>query len=501
MERIVFKNVCWFILVVVFVFLVPHPSRAAVRFSEIAWMGSSPVYATSSYAEWIELYNDASSTADVTGWKIFKANGATQLIQLSGSIGAQGYYVVGRKTASVPDPLPGVSDYVNSFGGSRLSNSGEYLTLQNSTGATVDSLDNSGGWVGGSSTTTPKQTMQLSGGQWITAAPTPRAANATITGDTSDNTGNDTSTTTTQQSSSNTGLTQSSGISTTLSSHENPAELSSLDDTPTLLEIAAGRNRLAFAGTPMHFTARSVLGKIDTTSATQFVWTFGDGGIATSTNPDHMYLFSGDYQIVVNAVAGANQSVDRLLVKVEDPKFVLQIGSVGTAGFVEIENKGDREINIGRAQLRVLDRAFVFPPDTIIARHASVRFGNYITGLAATSSAELVWHDGHVVARFDSTPVVVVPTAGVAEPVAAVPTEPTQLDSPVSEQVPEHPVAVAYHASIVSRPTLAVAALAATSDATTTVTIIPQRESLLSRVAHLPSVAVARLYGLFFNVK
>lgn len=146
------------------------PVFASVSITEIAWMGT----AESQFGEWIELYNDSSESISLAGWKLYEAGGEQLIFTLTKTIPSESYLLIERTTASSPDPVPGVNDESGSFGGSGLSNTGEYLVLKNSGGTIEQSLNFLSGWPAGDATT--KQTMQWDGSKWITSSPTPKAS-------------------------------------------------------------------------------------------------------------------------------------------------------------------------------------------------------------------------------------------------------------------------------------------------------------------------------------
>ncbi|MBN2406533.1 MAG: lamin tail domain-containing protein [Elusimicrobia bacterium] len=115
-----------------------------VVINEIAWAGTSPSYISD---EWIELYNNTGGAVDLTDWKLYEAGGATLICTLSGSIGANGYYLIERTDDTTVSDI--AADQFGSFGGSGLSNSGEYLVLKDSVGELIDRVDCSSGWVAG----------------------------------------------------------------------------------------------------------------------------------------------------------------------------------------------------------------------------------------------------------------------------------------------------------------------------------------------------------------
>ncbi len=116
-----------------------------VVINEIAWAGTL----ASTSDEWLELYNNTGSDIDLTGWGIYKDNGDTLLIGLSGTINAKGFYLIERTDDLTVRDING--DVVGSFGGSGLGNSGEFLIVKDSLGNIIDLIDCSSGWFAGSS--------------------------------------------------------------------------------------------------------------------------------------------------------------------------------------------------------------------------------------------------------------------------------------------------------------------------------------------------------------
>ncbi len=114
-------------------------SPGEVVISEIAWMGTT----TSANDEWLELYNNTGSTISLTGWTLAAADG-TPTINLSGSIPADGYYLLERTDDTT---VPGVAADDTYTGA--LNNDGEGLILRDDTAAIIDQVDASSGWFAG----------------------------------------------------------------------------------------------------------------------------------------------------------------------------------------------------------------------------------------------------------------------------------------------------------------------------------------------------------------
>lgn len=135
--------------------------------SEIAWMGN----ASSTNAEWIELYNNTTSTIELTGWTL-EAEDGSPAIDLEGKIEPQGFFLLER---SSDDSLPGMAADLLYSGA--LNNSGEVLVLKDPQGNEIDSVN---AWYAGNNES--KETMQrkdvkISGTEpqnWVTSPRSPR---------------------------------------------------------------------------------------------------------------------------------------------------------------------------------------------------------------------------------------------------------------------------------------------------------------------------------------
>jgi len=117
----------------------PIKSLLTVVINEIAWMGTG---AANSNDEWIELYNNSSSSVDLTGWKI-KKNGEDFINISSSIIPGLGFYLLERTASNTTDVI---EDYIYT---GALSNKGEKLELINAENILIDSVDCSNGWFAG----------------------------------------------------------------------------------------------------------------------------------------------------------------------------------------------------------------------------------------------------------------------------------------------------------------------------------------------------------------
>jgi hypothetical protein len=145
----------------------PLLTHASVCINEIAWMGT----ATSSFDEWLELYNDGSTATRLDGWTLTDS-GSLSII-LTGTLAPHAYAVLERTN---DDSAPGKAFLIYT---GALSNSGKTLTLTNTRGTVEDEVVGGANWknIGGDNST--KHTAQRTDSGWVTAPPTPGKANET----------------------------------------------------------------------------------------------------------------------------------------------------------------------------------------------------------------------------------------------------------------------------------------------------------------------------------
>jgi len=158
----------------------------SILINEVAWMGT----ATSSYDEWIELYNKASQSIDLTNW-LLEAEDGTPSIVLTASISANGYYLLERTDDTTISNINADQIYTGD-----LHNSGENLFLKDNNGNIIDQVDCADGWFAGDND--EKRTMEKSENGWQTYSGsgsgaldadnnpilgTPKAKNSTLNND------------------------------------------------------------------------------------------------------------------------------------------------------------------------------------------------------------------------------------------------------------------------------------------------------------------------------
>lgn len=146
----------------------PSVSSADVRITEIMYDTDG----SDSKREWIEIYNDADSPADISKLKFTdKSAHALNAPPKNGGTGsltipARGYAVIASDAKTFTAGNPSVAIVIDSV--MSLTNSGASISL----GDSVATYSKSMGAAG------TGESLQLSGSAWIHAKPTPGAANA-----------------------------------------------------------------------------------------------------------------------------------------------------------------------------------------------------------------------------------------------------------------------------------------------------------------------------------
>ena len=161
-------KIALFISLFVFAGLIPANFICAAEpldivISEIAWMGTD----TSSADEWIELYNNTTSTIDITGWTLKSGDNSPNIIfetEIGSKTGggrvsscflvsAHGFYLMERTNDDTVSDI--TADYIYT---GALNNEGETLELRDAQGNLIDAVDFADKWLFGNNAT--KQTME-----------------------------------------------------------------------------------------------------------------------------------------------------------------------------------------------------------------------------------------------------------------------------------------------------------------------------------------------------
>lgn len=326
----------------------PHITHAAVFISEIAWMGTS----VSANDEWIELANNADAAVDISGWTLVAQDGSPS-IALTGTIPAHGFFLLER---SNDDAVPQI--VANVIYAGALGNTGEVLRLSDASGALVDEVSMSYGWIAGDNST--KDTMQKAGNNWVTASPTPKAPNATksvVQNESEEDDDGDTTDTATHESQISSEELSSNG----LKAKQN-------------LTLYAGRERTVVVGQTVRFDGALTDTKHNyIIDGVDFVWNFGDGTTGTSYDALHTYTFPGTYVVILHATYQGVHYIARTEVDVVASHIdMVEAGP----GFVTLKNDDAHEVNLSGFVISHKEGTVYIPEDTIMLPDSTLRLSH-----------------------------------------------------------------------------------------------------------------------------
>jgi len=282
----------------------PPPTETdKIIINEIAWMGTT----SSSNDEWIELFNNSSSTAIIDNWTLKITE---DIVNLTGSI------------------LPG--DYLILNNIPNLNNNGETLELRDSENNPIDSVDASQKWLAGNNDT--KQTMERKiDGSWQTSlnpGGTPGAPNSVGAEEPPP-------------------ITPSGGGGggSTATNHPPIAQAGS-DQT-----ILTGQE-IIFDGSKSSDPDNDKL---------NFFWNFGNGEISEKEKISFSYNFPGTYLVTLTVSDGKLEATDALEIYVFVAGVVISEFNP-SQNWVELYNSSEQIINLENYKLN----NFVFPKGSLI---------------------------------------------------------------------------------------------------------------------------------------
>jgi hypothetical protein len=340
--------------------------------------------------EWIEVYNESPSDSDFTTYKFFEANTNHGIDVVNGdkNISPSEYAVLVQDLNKFKTDFPSYTGKIfkSSFS---LSNSGEVLSLKDSTGAMVSTVNYSPTSVGAKS----GDTINFDGTNWVKGTASPGSAYVLSTGESATTT---TTTSTTTETTS----------STTISAVYSPVyQYRSYFPESEKIYLYVGENKSTLSGATTVFEANAVMGdKKPLLNATYF-WSFGDGASAEGKTVKHIYKYPGEYTVNVEAYANGSKAEDKIYVKATVPNIKVNIKVIGGEKAVEIINQGVDEIDLGGFGVKTTGGEFlgfnILPKKLSILGKRSINIPQETLKFATgTTALQLLYENGKVLSEF-----------------------------------------------------------------------------------------------------
>lgn len=346
--------------------MIPAPAFAGVVITEIMYN----LEGADSNREWIEVTNVGSAPVGLNGYRFFESdtNHRLEVVQGSAQLAAGASAVIADDAEQFRSDWPDYSGMLfdSSFA---LKNTGETLTIRDPGLNDLDSVTYSPDW-GADGT---GESLQLSGSDWIAAAPTPGT-----TGDVPQESAG------TQQSAENTDSEQSGPLRPRIEPE---------------FYADAGGDRTVIAGADTTYTGVGLTPDGEELTKVEFIWNFGNGEMKRGREVIHHYDYPGTYRVFLTVASGKTTASDAIRVRAVAPNVGV---SDESADFVELTNHSDRELDLSGWFLAHGNREFRLPENTYILPDTSVRIASEASGIAG--SAILLFPNGEPVPPPENEP-------------------------------------------------------------------------------------------------
>ena len=421
-----------------------HSAFAEVVINEVQLVPTS--------ARFIELYNTGNSTVDLTNWlmqrKTATADTFGSLVSSTNfqgkTIGAQGYFLISRQQLSDSDvvvenltltesntiqiKISGASDIINKIG------------WGDSSDCNADPCPSNPG--------EGQSIQRTSTGSWITATPTPKAANQNLpVSSISVGTG-----TLISNNSNNDNSFNQTAIST-------ETKNKTTEEPKIKTKIIA--KDTVFVGTPLSFQATATGYSKEKLLYGKYFWNFGDGDskevrVGSTEKLTHSYLYLGDYivnlEYYLNSYSDTPDATDAMTVTVVPADiFISKIGDTQDF-FVELSNNTDYDADISNWMLTSNVKTFAFPKNTVIGSKKKMTISSVFThfSLSDKDTLKLVTSQNKIVFDYGTS---LAPATTVQAPVlpkrAATPSLSRAAKLPQAVEPLEEPLEENLEASVI----------------------------------------------------
>ena len=338
--------------------------------------------------EWIELYNDTSSSINLTTYKFFEnnVNHGITANQGGSSISAGEYVVLADNPTNF---LAQHAGYVGKIFDSAfsLSNTGEYIEMRDSASVNLSStayapLSDANGTGGtlnyiAGATSTWQVFIESPGVVSPQNAVQNNSANATSSNSTSTSSATTTSSSTTDTTT-NTGATNfySSGYT---------------NKTYTLgdLNMLTPKEVWTVAGANTYFFVKPIDSKKNTVPSNTY-WSFGDGAEGLGSTTTHRYYNAGYYTAFVESEISNAYGVERIAVNVASPD--ISISEVGE-GYIIIKNNSSTELNIGGFIIGSDQGFFKLSRHLILKENSELKIDGRVMGFTNLTNPKILSSD------------------------------------------------------------------------------------------------------------
>jgi len=339
--------------------------------------------------EWIEVFNEGSSAKDFTTYKFFEANTNHGVDVVFGdkNINPSEYAVLVQDMTKFKADFPSYAGKIfkSSFS---LSNTGEVLSLKDSGGAIVSTVNYSPTSAGVKS----GETINYDGTNWVKGTASPGTSLVLGTSETATTTTTSTTTDTTS--------------TTSIGSVYSPVyQYRGYFPESEKIYLYVGENKEVLSGATTPFEANAVMGDKKPIANANYFWSFGDGATAEGKTVKHIYKYPGEYTVDVEVYANGSKAEDKIYVKATVPNVKVNLKIIDGEKALEIINQGIEEIDLGGFGVKTIGGEFLanhtLPKKLSVLGKRSITIPqetmNFATG---TTALQLLFENGKVLSEF-----------------------------------------------------------------------------------------------------
>lgn len=346
------------LLLILMCVALPNVSHAGLLINEVMYDASG----TDADHEWIEIYNDGSSSSSLLGLKFNDgANHGLNTPPTNGSVGsltipAGGYAILSGSASTFKSDYPDyegtVIDTVMS-----LTNSGDTISLVDQEGSVVDSFTYSSalGAAGDGNT------LSVFGSEIAPAVPTPGKTNVRSTG------------------------TDTPPVVDTSSEGDAVSVDTVLEEVPHYSGAMVVHEPFT-KNVPIFFDSLIIDPSRKINVPGKYEWSMGDGGFVSYEGGHafgYTYTYSGDYNVVLDYfhTPGTFTPDVHLEKQIHVGESNVVLGSI-SAGSVEIKNLDSKNVNLSGWSIESGNGIFVFPKNTILLGDKSIYVPSSVSKLS-----------------------------------------------------------------------------------------------------------------------
>lgn len=348
----------------------------------------------------VELYNDTSSSVDLTGWYMQrKTVGASSFSSLVSNpnfegktLGVGEYFVISRADFGGADVFLGTLTLTES----------NTIQIKNSNGEVIDKIgwgdaDDCGNISCAPNPNEGQSIQRATGGSWVISTPTLGEENKTSSSPAPENTEEEKNE---DENIENISTSSSGKTSTPIKKVVKASKIKAE------IQVAG----LAYVGIPASFQGKVIDIYGQPIMRGRYFWNFGDGDsrevktIGTDKF-DHTYFYPGDYTVTLeyfpDAFAETPEVTEKIIIKVV--KAGVSISRVGDEKdfFIEISNDTNFEIDISKWKLVSEFKVFNFPRNTNLASKKKMILSSRLTNFSVLDKNTLKLFDSQGELVFD----------------------------------------------------------------------------------------------------